>query len=412
MDAYIGYLNNLVNNNKSVFSKHGNINWINPYLAPAYQELRDQLVMNCGNELLFKGTKPYYRHISKGCQLCGAGTWSCLFITGKCNAHCFYCPAQQNKDEIPATQGLTFATPRSYAEYIHHFGFKGVSFSGGEPFLVFERVLDYLGQIRKICSRDVYIWMYTNGILASRDKFSQLAQAGLDEVRFDIGATNYSLDKVKLASGIVPNITIEIPAIPEEKERLKNLLPRMAGLGVTNLNLHQLRLSEYNAPKLLDRGYTFIPAEKPIVMESELTALEIIDYARGIGLEMGINYCAYFFKSRFQPTGYRKRLTGLAGDGPFQVTEKGFIREKTPLTLNYKTLRLTDTVPQTLENILQLEHKSYAFGTRDVAIVNMDGTNAEKLEALLSKEPDKIPDNPALFSVWMHEYIEKGLRGY
>src|SRR5690606_31762738 len=171
-------------------------------------------------------------------------------------------------------------------------------------------------------SPDLYIWMYTNGILATKEKLRLLAEAGLNEIRFDIGATGYRLDKVKLAKGIVPNITIEIPAVPEQKEKIKHLLPEMIAAGVSNLNLHQLRLTNYNAPKLLQHNYTYIPAEQPIAVDSELAALEIVVYGREKALPIGINYCSFFFKNRFQPAGFRKLLTktSLAADN--NITEK------------------------------------------------------------------------------------------
>jgi len=73
-----------------------------------------------------------------------------------------------------------------------------VSFSGGEPLLFQDRLFDYLNEIRTVCSPDLYVWMYTNGILADKKVFSKLASLGLDEVRFDIGATAYSLEKIRL----------------------------------------------------------------------------------------------------------------------------------------------------------------------------------------------------------------------
>ncbi len=75
--------------------------------------------------------------------------------------------------------------------------------------------------------------MYTNGILADETKLKALADENLNEIRFDIGATGFSLDKVKLAKGIIPNITIEIPSIPEEKDRIIAMLPQMIEAGVT-----------------------------------------------------------------------------------------------------------------------------------------------------------------------------------
>src|SRR5690606_2185839 len=124
-----------------------------------------------------------------------------------------------------------------------------VSFSGGEPLLYPQRVYDYLEAVRKFAPGDIYTWMYTNGILASRDVFHKLASKNLNEVRFDIGAINYNLDKIKLAKGLIRNLTVEIPAVPEEKENLIKRLPQMIDSGVSNLNLHQLRLTPYNVEK-------------------------------------------------------------------------------------------------------------------------------------------------------------------
>jgi pyruvate formate-lyase activating enzyme-like uncharacterized protein len=346
--------------------------------------------------------------------LCGQGTWSCLFITGKCNAKCFYCPTSQESDGIPTSQNLQFETPESYAEYINYFKFKGVSFSGGEPLLFFDRTLEYLERIRKDCSPDIYIWMYTNGILADEEKFRKLAAAGLNEVRFDIGATHFSLNKIVFAKGIIPNITIEIPAVPEEKEKLKQLLPEMINAGVTNLNLHQLRLTKHNAPKLLKHNYTFIHAEQPVVLESELAALEIIDFARENKLEIGINYCSFFFKNRFQKAGFRNQIArALAVPGEF-ITEKGFIREYTTNKIGYKAMVIFDKESNQLNATeLKLKHKNYLF-KRETALkpVEFEDEFKNNIDEFLLKNSSEIPDDEVLFKIWQMEKIESGLREY
>lgn len=316
MDAYFLYLNDLLNKNKEKFSGFEPINWLNPYQAIDFQFKRDLMTQQHNSSVLFKGTKPYYKHISKGCNICGKGKWSCLFITGKCNANCFYCPSEQNLEGIPSSQGLTFYNPVEYADYINYFNFKGVSFSGGEPLMVSEKVMDYLQAIRKHCDPNIYTWMYTNGILADRKVFKKLAALKLNEVRFDIGATSYSLEKIKMAKGIIDNLSIEIPAIPEHKDEILALLPEMVSAGVKNLNLHQLRLTAYNAPKLLKRNYTYMAAEKPIVIESELTALEIIEHARKEKINIGINYCSFFYKNRFQSNEYIQYAPGYFPSAP------------------------------------------------------------------------------------------------
>lgn len=414
MDAFSNYRNQLINKNKAQFSEFRNIKWLNAYEAADAQILRDRLTEKLGNNRLFKQTKPFYRQISKGCQICGEGKWSCLFITGKCNAGCFYCPSPQLADELPGTQNFTFTTPESYAEYLNFFKFKGASFSGGEPLLYFDRALAYLQQIRKDCPPDLYVWMYTNGILADENKFRELAAAGLNEIRFDIGATNYKLDKVITAMGLIENITVEIPAVPEEKEQIKQLLPEMIAAGVTNLNLHQLRLTKHNAPKLLKRDYTYIHAEQPIVLESELAALEIINYAQEKNLEIGINYCSFYFKNRFQKAGFRKIVAKAMGKSNDEITERGFIREKNGDSIAYKALVLSDkTSPPPNYTELKLQHKTfYLKNETAMPTVFLDAKLAPAVEKLLAAPNAEIPENQVLFDIWEKEYIESGLREY
>ncbi len=412
MEAFDSYLNDLVNQNRNLFNSETNINWLHPYNSAHFQQRREELLKQLEENFLFKETKPYHKQISKGCMLCGLGTWSCLFITGKCNAGCFYCPAPQLSDETPETQGLKFDTAESYAEYIDFFKFKGVSFSGGEPLLFFDRTLQYLKQIRKKCSPSVYIWMYTNGILGDEQKFRKLAAAGIDEVRFDIGATGFKLDKLHAAKGIVPTISIEIPAIPEEKENLKQLLPEMIKAGVSNLNLHQLRLTKHNAPKLLKRDYTYIPAERPIVLESELAALEIIQYAKQNHLDIGINYCSFFYKNRFQKAGFRKQIANALAEPDEKITEKGFIRNFNENNISYKTLLLSDVpYPLAQSSELKLPHKKIFIRTEQAMLPQKLGSEQkQQINSLLNKEPEAIPSDSLSFNIWQMEYIEKGLR--
>ena len=414
MQPFINYQNSLVNKNKAEFSSYTNIKWLNPYQAANARIKRDRLTEKLNGNWLFNETKPYYNHISNGCKLCGQGTWSCLFITGKCNAKCFYCPAPQDTDGIPTSQNLHFETPEAYAEYINYFKFKGVSFSGGEPLLFFDRTLQYLKTIRENCSPGIYIWMYTNGILADEEKFKKLAAAGLNEVRFDIGATHFKLDKIAFAKGIIPNITIEIPAVPEEKEKLKKLLPEMIKAGVTNLNLHQLRLTEHNAAKLLKHKYTFIHAEQPVVLESELTALEIINYAREENLKIGINYCSFFFKNRFQKAGFRNQIANALANPKEIITDKGFIREYSGSKISYKAIVIfdKDRVRFNSEE-LPLKFKTYQFN-RETALnsIEIDEDSKASVDELLMNRTEDIPDNEMLFKIWQMESIEKGLREY
>ena len=113
------------------------MNWLSPEEADRFTEKRKCLVSRIETHPEarwdFSGTKLIARDLSPGCQLCGTGQWSCLFINNICNARCFYCPASQTQAAQPATGRLEFSDPRDYADYVDTFGINAVSFSGGEP---------------------------------------------------------------------------------------------------------------------------------------------------------------------------------------------------------------------------------------------------------------------------------------
>ena len=73
----------------------------------------------------------------------------------------FYCPSSQNDPGVPMTNTIAFENPMDYADYVNRFNIQGVSFSGGEPFLTFERVLSFLETLKACVDHPVYTWIYT-----------------------------------------------------------------------------------------------------------------------------------------------------------------------------------------------------------------------------------------------------------
>lgn len=272
------------------------------------------------------GTKLDMRNLSPGCQRCVAGRWSCLFINGRCNCDCFYCPTSQEELGVPTTNSISFCHPADYVRYLERFGFSGASLSGGEPLLTSQRSLGFLSAIKRRFGTEMHCWLYTNGTLASADLLMQLRDAGLDEIRFDIGATGYQLKALERAVGIIPTVTVEIPAIPEETGRLKSLLGVLLDTGVAHLNLHQLRLTPYNYRRLQPRGYRFLHGEKVTVLDSELAALKIMLHGTEQVPGLPINYCSFVYKKRFQGLAARQRNATVIGKGYEALTENGYIR--------------------------------------------------------------------------------------
>ncbi len=273
-----------------------------------------------------RGSKIYTGLLSPGCRRCGEGNWSCLFINNICNGRCFYCPTSQQSKGSPATNNLDFANPQDYLDYLTAFGLTGASISGGEPLLTFDRSLEYVRKIKKRFGADIHVWLYSNGILATPEKIEALRAAGLDEMRFDLSADDYRLDHLRLAVGRIPTITVEIPAIPEDYELLRDLLPELAAAGVQHLNLHQMRATPHNLPKLLARGYRFVHAPRVLVHGSELTALRLMRDALEMAAAPAINYCSYAYKSRFQGRAARQRAALRLVRPHEDITQAGYLR--------------------------------------------------------------------------------------
>jgi pyruvate formate-lyase activating enzyme-like uncharacterized protein len=282
--------------------------------------LREHAEFGCND------TKVDCRRLSPGCQTCAAGGWSCLFVNGRCNASCFYCPTPQDETGDPLTNGIPFATPEDYAEYVMRFGFSGASVSGGEPLLTLDRTLAYLAAVRQRAGDAVHLWLYTNGTLLTREIAEALRDAGLDEIRFDIGATNYNLSKLQLAVGCIPTVTVEIPAVPEDELLLRDKLLEMATIGVQHLNLHQMRLTPHNFRHLANRDYTFVHGEKVTVLESELVALRLVRHAIEHQIDLPVNYCSFPYKRRFQHVAARRRGIPFVKSGDEVVTAAGYLR--------------------------------------------------------------------------------------
>ena len=304
------------------------LNWISSAGARAAQTERGERLQAIGQRLhlAFKGTKPHIGPLSPGCRICGEGDWSCLFVNGKCNCRCFYCPSSQDEIGVPTTNRVPFARPADYAAYVDRFGFRGISISGGEPLFTPVLTLRFLQAVAQSKNRPLHRWMYTNGTLLTADLVKKLRDAGLNEIRFDLSAVAYDLKRVRLAVGQIPMVTVEIPAIPEDFQLVINLLPQLKAIGVDHLNLHQLRLNPFNRDQLDKRNYTYLHGEKVTVLESELTALALMQHVVEQNIDLPVNYCASVFQQRFQRAAARRKSARLMVKPHESITESGYIR--------------------------------------------------------------------------------------
>ncbi|HNU73391.1 MAG TPA: hypothetical protein PKM95_00960, partial [Deltaproteobacteria bacterium] len=128
------------------------------------------------------------------------------------------------------------------------------------------------------------------------------------------------------AVGVIPHVTIEVPAVPERVDELISLLPEMKERGVDFLNLHQIRCTAFNYPNLVSRGYTFVHGPATGVAESEIAALTVLAHAAERGIGPAVNYCSLIYRQRYQARAARHRWAERLKKGHEDITETGMIR--------------------------------------------------------------------------------------
>jgi pyruvate formate-lyase activating enzyme-like uncharacterized protein len=225
---------------------------------------------------------------------------------------------------------LSFGSVNDYVAYLGGFDFEGIGFSGGEPFLAYEDLVEYIANTRRVFGLRHYLWAYTSGKHVTPENLATLRRAGLNELRFDIATNGYDLTAVALAIKEIGRVSIEIPVIPEDKQIVMEQLARFEELGVSHLNLHQLGMTEFNREALARRNYTvthtdYFPNFIP-VLESELAAFDIMRYASDKIFKMGINYCSRVYKYIFQLNGARRRSASVSRSKLESVTATGYLR--------------------------------------------------------------------------------------
>jgi pyruvate formate-lyase activating enzyme-like uncharacterized protein len=188
------------------------------------------------------GEALYLGDLSPGCRICKEGTWDCIFTTMECNLDCEFC--LRPKDFPKSYAGSIFgAQLEEIAENHSKTIINGISLSGGEPFLKITRMIEWFTWFKNLYPNK-YFWLYTNGLLADAESLQKLGNLGIDEIRFNLAATGYDhpavMKNLALAVQYIPNVTVEIPAVPEHASKLLSSLSKWCELGVKFLNMHEL----------------------------------------------------------------------------------------------------------------------------------------------------------------------------
>jgi len=192
----------------------------------------------------------------RGCRSCLLGTGlSAVRRTNRCNLACPFCYDFGQLDMIPPIgEGLWEIGGGRYREedlpLLLSLQKKptGIAYVYLEPFMEIEK---YYGIIRRFHAAGVHQHMYTNGTLAAEENLRALGEAGLDELRFNLGASG-AADRViaamYTAKRYIPRVGIETPMTREFHAVFQQKKDRILATGIDFMNCAELHLNENNLP--------------------------------------------------------------------------------------------------------------------------------------------------------------------
>ncbi len=194
------------------------------------------------------------KHFSKGCASCLTGTGlTAIRKTNKCNLRCTFCYDYGEMDNIPpiGEGAWDIGGTRFYTEDIdlllsiqpHP---TGISYVYLEPFMEIEV---YYPIIEKFKKAGIHQHMYTNGTLATEENLKALGQAGLDELRFNLGASNCAdsvIAAMATAKKYIPTVGIETPMTPDFYACFQQKKQAILDTGIDLMNCAELHLNPNN----------------------------------------------------------------------------------------------------------------------------------------------------------------------
>ena len=189
-----------------------------------------------------------------GCRSCLTGTGlSAIRKTNKCNIQCRFCYNYGELDCIPPIgEGMWEIGGSKYRvediDLLLSVCNKptGISYVYLEPFMEIEK---YYEVVKKFSDAGIHQHMYTNGLNCNEENLKALGEAGLDELRFNLGGTNCAdkvIENMAIAKKYIPRIGIETPMTPDFFEQFFAKKEKIFATGFDFINCAELHLNRNN----------------------------------------------------------------------------------------------------------------------------------------------------------------------
>ena len=248
---------------------------------------------------------PHSSRLSAGCLLCFEGAKMVLFLTGLCERSCWYCPLScQRKDrDVIFANEHEISSPEEMLVVTDKMSALGTGITGGEPFLVLERLVEYASALKNTLGSDHQIHLYS-GIAPGKEELEKI-KGIVDEIRLhpphecwsSIQDSPYH-NSIRLARKMGFDIGVEVPSLPG----IDAFIPLLPDLDFLNIN--ELEWGESNADEMRRREYELRGDISNAVKGGKEAVSSILQ-------EPKVHWCSSDFKDRVQ---FRMRLKRIAAN--------------------------------------------------------------------------------------------------
>jgi uncharacterized protein len=234
--------------------------------------------------------------IVPGCQICTHMTHLAFQLGFRCNARCSFCFLHTFKADARNEEESYHRKALLNELFQRRDELEGVSLTGGEPLLYLPELERCVGEMRTQIP-ELHFWVYTNGILADREHLDVLQALGIEEIRFNLAATNYSgeiIEKITGARELFKYVVVEVPSYPKQQDQLMDCLEELDRIGINQLNLQELLVTDANVRSLDGEGYQsgIFNLKKYFLYGSRRMTYEVMRHCVQEGYSFTVNDCS------------------------------------------------------------------------------------------------------------------------
>ncbi len=256
--------------------------------------------------------------LPEGCRYCVRGEKLVFFVTGICPRKCYFCPVSDQKfgKDVCFANERPVAVEEDILTEARAMRAEGAGITGGDPLARLDKTIAAIKLLKATQGKGFHIHLYTSLNLVTGKALQQLADAGLDEIRFHLDLDSEKFWEKLLLAGKHPwTVGVELPLIPTKEKELKKVIDFIRDK-VSFLTLNELEMADNSQSSLAELGFRSKNSLSYAVEGSLETGLRLLKYVENgeekIGKEAGksrlkVHLCTARLKDAVQLANRLKR---------------------------------------------------------------------------------------------------------